>query len=68
MVESALAICAYAVGHLRRRLERPLAEAFLPQAVPAFAGTKTPATLCRMDPDCPYKAAMVNPTNPRPLA
>jgi protein-histidine pros-kinase len=68
MMESALAIRAYTVDHVRPRLEKQLAEEFLPQTVPAFAATETLATLQKKYPEYGYKEATLNPTNPRDQA
>ncbi len=68
MMESALAIRAYTVEHVRPRLEKQLAEEFLPQTVPAFAATETLTTLQKKYPEYAYKEATLNPTNPRDQA
>jgi protein-histidine pros-kinase len=65
LMESALAIRAYTVDHVRPRLEKQLAEEFLPQTVPAFAATETLTTLRKKYPEYGYKEATLNPTNPR---
>jgi protein-histidine pros-kinase len=65
VMESALAIRAYTVDHVRPRLQKQLEEEFLPQTVPAFAATETLATLKKKYPEYSYKEATLNPTNPR---
>ena len=65
LMESALAIRAYTVDHVRPRLQKQLEEEFLPQTVPAFAATETFATLKKKYPEYAYKEATLNPTNPR---
>ena len=65
LMESALAIRAYTVDHIRPRLEKQLDEEFLPQTVPAFAATETLTTLRKKYPEYAYKEATLNPTNPR---
>jgi len=68
LMESALAIRAYTVDHVRPRLQKQLEEEFLPQTVPAFAATETFATLKKKYPEYAYKEATLNPTNPRDQA
>jgi len=68
LMESALAIRAYTVDHVRPRLMKQLEEEFLPQTVPAFAATETLATLQKKYPEYGYKEATLNPTNPRDKA
>ena len=68
MMESALAIRAYTVDHVRPRLAKLLDDEFMPQTVPAFAATETLATLQKKYPEYGYKEATLNPTNPRDKA
>jgi protein-histidine pros-kinase len=68
MMESALAIRAYTIDHVRPRLQKQLEEEFLPQTVPAFAATETLAALKKKYPEYSYKEATLNPTNPRDKA
>jgi HAMP domain-containing protein len=68
MMESALAIRAYTVDHVRPRLEKQLTDEFLPQTVPAFAATETLTMLQKKYPEYTYKEATLNPTNPRDKA
>jgi HAMP domain-containing protein len=65
MMESALAIRAYTVDHVRPRLVKLQEDEFIPQTVPAFAATETLATLQKKYPEYGYKEATLNPTNPR---
>jgi HAMP domain-containing protein len=65
MMESALAIRAYTIEHVRPRLEKQLTEEFIPQTVPAFAATETLTTLRKKYPEYAYKEATLNPTNIR---
>jgi protein-histidine pros-kinase len=65
MMESALAIRAYTVDHVRPRLAKLQDDEFIPQTVPAFAATETLATLQKKYPEYGYKEATLNPTNPR---
>jgi methyl-accepting chemotaxis protein len=68
MMESALAIRAYTVDHVRPRLSKLPDDEFMPQTVPAFAATETLATLQKKYPEYGYKEATLNPTNPRDKA
>jgi HAMP domain-containing protein len=68
MMESALAIRAYTVDHVRPRLAKLQDEEFIPQTVPAFAATETLSTLQKKYPEYGYKEATLNPTNPRDRA
>jgi protein-histidine pros-kinase len=68
VMESALAIRAYTVDHVRPRLQKQLDEEFLPQTVPAFAATETLGALKKKYPEYSYKEATLNPTNPRDKA
>jgi len=68
VMESALAIRAYTVDHVRPRLQKQLEEEFLPQTVPAFAATETLGALKKKYPEYSYKEATLNPTNPRDKA
>jgi protein-histidine pros-kinase len=64
MMEAALSMRAYTVGHVRQNL-RIAEDEFLPQSVPAFAATEIMAQLRKKYPDYAYKEAALNPTNPR---
>ena len=68
MMESALAIRAYTVSHVKPLLDVALLEKFLPETVPAFAATETLNKLKEKYPDYIYKEATLNPTNPRDRA
>ena len=68
MMESALAIRAYTVSHVKQLLDVALLEKFLPETVPAFAATETLNKLKEKYPDYIYKEATLNPTNPRDRA
>jgi HAMP domain-containing protein len=67
MMEAALAMRSYTVGHVRPNL-KPMDEAFLPESVPAFSATEIMAQLRKTHPDYAYKEAALNPTNPRDRA
>ena len=64
MLESALSMRAYTVGHVRPKL-RVAEDEFLPESVPAFAATEIMDQLRKKYPDYVYKEAALNPTNPR---
>jgi HAMP domain-containing protein len=64
MMEAALSMRAYTVGHVRPHL-RTVEDEFLPQSVPAFSATEIMAQLRKKYPDYAYKEAALNPTNPR---
>ena len=64
MMEAALAMRSYTIGHVRPNL-KPMDEAFLPESVPSFSATEIMAQLRKTHPDYAYKEAALNPTNPR---
>ena len=64
MLEAALSMRAYTVGHVRPKL-RVVEDEFLPESVPAFAATEIMSQLRKKYPDYAYKEAALNPTNPR---
>ena len=64
MLEAALSMRAYTVGHVRAKL-RVVEDEFLPESVPAFAATEIMSQLRKKYPDYVYKEAALNPTNPR---
>jgi protein-histidine pros-kinase len=67
MMEAALSMRAYTVGHVRERLVQKEDE-FLPESVPAFAATEMMNQLRKKYADYSYKEAALNPTNPRDKA
>jgi protein-histidine pros-kinase len=67
MMEAALSMRAYTVGHVRERLVQK-EEEFLPESVPAFAATEMMNQLRKKYADYVYKEAALNPTNPRDRA
>ena len=64
LMETALAIRGYTVSQVSPHLQSKNAHVFLPQAVPAFAATRTLGELRKKYPDYGYKEAVLNPTNP----
>ncbi|UXH76171.1 Tll0287-like domain-containing protein [Roseateles amylovorans] len=65
LMQSADAVNRYTADHVRPLLEGQLRERFVPEAVPAFSAHEVLATLSKAYEDYSYKAAMLNPTNPR---
>jgi protein-histidine pros-kinase len=65
LMETALAVRGYTVAQVKPHLAEKLAEAFLPQTVPAYAATETLNQVRKKYPDYSYKEATLNPTNPR---
>jgi len=65
MMESASASGDYTNAQVRPLLETQLKYKFIPQSVPAFAATEQFKELRKNYPDYTFKAATVNPTNPR---
>jgi hypothetical protein len=64
MLEAALSMRAYTVGHVRGKL-RVVKNEFIPESVPAFAATEIMNQLQKKYPGYVYKEAALNPTNPR---
>lgn len=65
MMESASASGDYTNAQVRPLLETQLKYKFIPQSVPAFAATEQFNELRKNYPDYTFKAATLNPTNPR---
>jgi protein-histidine pros-kinase len=65
MMESANASGDYINAQVRPLLETQLKYKFIPQSVPAFAATEQFNELRKNYPDYTFKAATLNPTNPR---
>ena len=65
MMESANASGDYTNAQVRPLLETQLKYKFIPQSVPAFAATEQFNELRKNYPDYTFKAATLNPTNPR---
>ena len=68
MMESALAVRAYTIGHIRPLLETQMRYSFLPESVPSFSATEYFNNLRKKFADYDYKEATLNPTNPRDRA
>jgi HAMP domain-containing protein len=65
MMDSANASGDYTNAQVRPLLETQLKYKFIPQSVPAFAATEQFNELRKNYPDYTFKAATLNPTNPR---
>ena len=65
MMESASASGDYTNAQVRPLLETQLKYKFIPQSIPAFAATEQFNELRKNYPDYTFKAATLNPTNPK---
>lgn len=68
MMESALAVRKYTIGHIRPLLATQMQYHFLPESVPSFSATEYFNNLRKKFPDYAYKEATLNPTNLRDRA
>jgi HAMP domain-containing protein len=68
MMESALAVRAYTIKHIKPLLDTQMRYKFLPETVPSFSATEYFNNLRKKFPDYSYKEATLNPTNPRDRA
>jgi len=68
MMENALAVSSYTANQVAPLLETQMKYTFLPQSVPAYSSTEVLNALRKAHPEYAYKAAMLNPTNPRDRA
>jgi HAMP domain-containing protein len=68
LMDASTAASDYTVHQIVPLLENQLKYKFLPQSIPAYAATENLNALRRTHPDYSYKAAMLNPTNPRDRA
>ena len=68
LMESALAVSSYTSTQVAPLLQTQMTYTFLPQSVPAYSATEVLNTLRKEHPEYAYKAAMLNPTNPRDRA
>jgi protein-histidine pros-kinase len=68
MMESANAVSGYTAAQIKPLLETQMKYGFLPQSVPAYSSTEVVNALRSKHPNYAYKAAMLNPTNPRDRA
>jgi HAMP domain-containing protein len=68
LMENALAVSTYTITQIAPLLETQMTYTFLPQSVPAYSATEVLNALRKNHPEYAYKAAMLNPTNPRDRA
>ena len=68
MIEKAEAVRNYTAQQVAPLLQTQMQYTFLPQSVPSFAAIEVLKGLSAKFPDFSYKAAMLNPTNPRDRA
>ena len=68
LMENALAVSSYTATQVAPLLETQMKYSFLPQSVPAYSSTEVLNALRKQHPEYAYKAAMLNPTNPRDRA
>ena len=68
LMENAMAVSAYTANQVAPLLETQMKYTFLPQSVPAYSSTEVLNALRKAHPEYAYKAAMLNPTNPRDRA
>ncbi len=68
MMENAMAVSAYTATQIAPLLQTQMQYTFLPQSIPAYSSTEVLNALRKSHPEYGYKAAMLNPTNPRDRA
>ncbi|WP_418317512.1 c-type heme family protein [Piscinibacter sakaiensis] len=68
LMEKARVVSYYTANQIAPLLETQMKYNFLPQSVPAYSSTEVLNALQQTYPDYSYKAAMLNPTNPRDRA
>lgn len=68
MIEKAEAVRNYTAQQVAPLLQTQMQYTFLPQSVPSFAAVEVLKGLSQKFPEFSYKAAMLNPTNPRDRA
>jgi HAMP domain-containing protein len=68
LIHKAEAVRTYTAQQVAPLLQTQLKYTFLPQSVPSFAAIEVLNHLSRKFPEYTYKAAMLNPTNPRDRA
>ncbi|MBV8379409.1 MAG: DUF3365 domain-containing protein [Paucibacter sp.] len=68
LMEKANAVAGYTATQIKPLLETQMTYTFLPQSVPSYSAHEVLAALKKSYPDYSYKAAMLNPTNPRDKA
>lgn len=68
LMDKSVAVANYTATQIAPLLKDQLQHSFLPQSVPQYAATEILAALRAKYPEYSYKAAMLNPTNPRDRA
>lgn len=68
LMEKANVVASYTATQIKPLLETQMAYTFLPQSVPSYSAHEVLASLKKSYPEYSYKAAMLNPTNPRDRA
>jgi HAMP domain-containing protein len=68
LMEKASVVSDYTANQIAPLLKDQLDHEFLPQSIPSFSATEVLNALRTKYPDYGYKAAMLNPTNPRDRA
>lgn len=68
VMEAAIAFQSYTHAEVEALLTPQMQETFLPQSVPAYAAIEALAKMAEINSEYTYKAAVLNPTNPRDKA
>ncbi len=68
LMEKASVVSSYTANQVAPLLATQMKYTFLPQSIPAYSSTEIINALQKTYPDYSYKAAMLNPTNPRDRA
>ena len=68
LMANAIAVRSYTNSQIKPLLDTQMKYTFLPQSVPSYSAHEVLAALKKSYPDYSYKAAMLNPTNPRDKA
>ena len=68
LMEKAMVVSSYTASQIAPLLATQMKYTFLPQSIPAYSSTEVVNALQKTYPDYSYKAAMLNPTNPRDRA
>lgn len=68
LIEKATAVRSYTANQIAPLLQTQMKYAFLPQSVPSYSATEVLDELRKKHPEYTYRAATLNPTNPRDRA
>ena len=68
LMEKASVVSSYTANQIAPLLSTQMKYTFLPQSIPAYSSTEIINALQKTYPEYSYKAAMLNPTNPRDRA